>query len=72
MRYRVTARMGLSRLVPFLLLFAEPAMAAMKIATATIPRPENDKATLLASLTYSGRWTIALTSIRFQAMFVVL
>jgi hypothetical protein len=43
---------------------AQPALAAMKIASTTIPIPEGDKPTLLAGLEYPGEWTVAITSVQ--------
>jgi hypothetical protein len=48
------------------LLCAQPSTAAMKIASATIPLPADDKPTLLAGLEYAGEWTVALTSVRLE------
>ena len=66
MRYRGVVSAGLACLVVAFLLCAEPAGAAMKIATATILVPEDDKPILLAGLEYGAEWNVALTSVRLQ------
>ena len=67
MRCRGVVSAGLACLVGLFLLSAEPAVAAMKIATATILIPEGDKPVLLAGLEYPGAgWNVALTSVRLQ------
>jgi len=55
---------GLAGLVLLVLFCAQPALAAMKIASTTIPIPEGDKPTLLAGLEYPGEWTVAITSVQ--------
>lgn len=50
-----------------LLLCAQPVMAAMKIASATLPLPEGDKPILLAGLEYGDKvWNVAFVSIRLE------
>jgi hypothetical protein len=50
-----------------LLLCAQPVMAAMKIASATLLIPEGDKPILLAGLEYPGKvWNVAFVSIRLE------
>jgi len=49
------------------LLSAQPAMAAMKIASATMLIPESDKPILLAGLEYGDKkWNVALVSVRLE------
>jgi hypothetical protein len=48
------------------LLYAQPVMGAMKIVSATIPFPADDKPILLAGLEYPGEWTVAFTSVRLD------
>jgi hypothetical protein len=55
---------GFASLVLLVFLCAQPALAAMKIASTTIPIPEGDKPTLLAGLEYPGEWTVAITSVQ--------
>ena len=68
-RCRGIGWVGLVCLAFLVLLCAEPAVAAMKIASATIPLPADDKPVLLAGLEYPGEgfvWNVALTSVGLQ------
>jgi hypothetical protein len=54
-------------LLMLLMLCAQPAMAAMKIATATLLIPESDKPILLAGLEYGDKvWNVAFVSVRLE------
>ncbi len=66
MSYRGTRWAGVASLTLLLLLCTHPSLAAMKIASTTIPIPEDDKPTYLGGLEYPGEWTVALTSIRLE------
>ena len=64
MKYPGKKWAGFAGLVLSVLFCAQPALAAMKIASTTIPIPEGDKPTLLAGLEYPGEWTVAITSVQ--------
>ena len=67
MRFRHMRFMGPAFLLMLVLLCAQPAMAAMKIATATLLIPEGDKPILLAGLEYGDKvWNVAFVSIRLE------
>jgi len=53
-------------ILTMLFVCAQPAMAAMKIASATIAIPEDDKPVLLAGLEYGAEWYVTFTSVRLQ------
>jgi len=53
-------------LVMGLLVVAAPVQGAMKITSATIPLPTDEKATRLASLWYGLEWKVEINSIRLD------
>jgi len=67
MGFRDMRWVGPAILLMLFLLSAQPAMAAMKIASATMLIPESDKPILLAGLEYGDKkWNVALVSVRLE------
>jgi len=67
MGFRCMRWVGPAVLATLLLLCGQPAMAAMKIASATLLIPEDDKPILLAGLEYGDtKWNVAFVSIRLD------
>ena len=67
MGYRDSRWVGPAILITLLLLCGQPAMAAMKITTATLLIPEDDKPILLAGLEYGDKvWNVAFVSLRLD------
>ena len=66
MGFRGMAWVGPAVFAALFLLCGQPATAAMKIATTTIPIPKDDKPTLLAGLEYGAEWWVTVTSVRVQ------
>lgn len=63
MKFRGVQEMRVSCFVVTVLVCATAAIAAMKIATTTVPLPDDEKPVLLSGLEYPGAgWTVALTS----------
>ena len=67
MGFRRMRWVGPAVFATLLLLCGHSAMAAMKIATATLLIPEDDKPILLAGLEYGDKvWNVAFVSIRLE------
>jgi len=66
MRHHTLAWARLACFAVVVLVATDPAVAAMKITTATILIPEGGKSTLLAGLEYGVEWKVAFTSVRLQ------